>query len=575
MSDLYRLALALRSADDAALSILVHERSLSLSEFKDFFDLAQAVLTPKSQALLISSLSNSEIGSLRSLLAQEKVSKEQVSFLASDLMIWSSKEPVVFDWLTERLKENPRTASLRIVTEQQRAPNQESIDRDCGIHAFEAMQAVTELIFSLDQHFVREVAKGSMGLPDVKRLSSHLGKSKEYVKAILELAKVSGVVAISEKRFHPTELADSWIGSDPKTRWIMLVGAWLAILGASGARELALQHSQDTTKSLNELVGTSFPLVNASAQSRMGRVAELADAIGLSVNGFAASWLASALAGKISIAAKGLEQKIPAQQGRIIVQADLTIIAPGPLSSAIEIELRKFTDTENIGLATGYRISPLSLSCGLEEGLTEKQIRSLLEKLSGTQIPQPVDYLISETASRFGRLKISAGKTGSILVSTDELLATQILMDSKLKSFGLRKSDRAIVSILDPESFYHALRENGYLAVRVDEEGKLIAPSSIHKNSSHAAMFLEQLSRLRQQDLEIADRAPESDVDRKIHLALASKSILLVEINVNGKIMNFVLEPIGLANGRLRARDRKADIERTLPVSAITSIVIG
>jgi hypothetical protein len=56
---------------------------------------------------------------------------------------------------------------------------------------------------------------------------------------------------------------------------------------------------------------------------------------------------------------------------------------------------------------------------------------------------------------------------------------------------------------------------------------------------------------------------------------LASKSLLLVEINANGKVMNFVLEPIGLANGRLRARDRKADIERTLPVSAITSIVIG
>jgi hypothetical protein len=56
VSDLYRLALALRSAEDSALSILVHERSLSLSEFKDFFDLAQAVLTPKSQALLISSI---------------------------------------------------------------------------------------------------------------------------------------------------------------------------------------------------------------------------------------------------------------------------------------------------------------------------------------------------------------------------------------------------------------------------------------------------------------------------------------------------------------------------------------
>jgi hypothetical protein len=88
-------------------------------------------------------------------------------------------------------------------------------------------------------------------------------------------------------------------------------------------------------------------------------------------------------------------------------------------------------------------------------------------------------------------------------------------------------------------------------------------------------MFQDQLIRLRKQDIEISDQAPESDVDRKIQLALASKSILLVEINANGKMMNFVLEPIGLANGRLRARDRKADIERTLPVSAITSIVIG
>jgi hypothetical protein len=414
-----------------------------------------------------------------------------------------------------------------------------------------------------------------MGLPDVKRLSSHLGKSKEYVKAILELAKVSGVVAISEKRFHPTDLADNWISSDSKSRWQILVNAWLAIVGASGSKELALQLSQNPTKSLNELVGSSFPLVNSSAHSRIGRVTELADAIGLSVKGFAASWLSSVLAGKVAVATKALEQRLPAQQERIIVQADLSIIAPGPLASSIEIELRKFTDTENIGLATGYRISPLSISCGLEEGLTEKQIRALLEKLSAAALPQPVDYLISETASRFGRLKISANNTGSILISTDELLATQILMDSKLKAYGLRKSEGAIVSMLDPETLYHALRENGYLAIRVDKAGKVIAPSAIHKNSSHAAMFQDQLIRLRKQDLEIADQAPESDVDRKIQLALASKSILLVEINANGKVMNFVLEPIGLANGRLRARDRKADIERTLPVSAITSIVIG
>jgi hypothetical protein len=86
---------------------------------------------------------------------------------------------------------------------------------------------------------------------------------------------------------------------------------------------------------------------------------------------------------------------------------------------------------------------------------------------------------------------------------------------------------------------------------------------------------LEQIERLRAQDVEMADAAPASDMERKILLALKTKSSLQVQINANGKIIDYLLEPIGIANGRLRARDRKADIERTLPVSAITSILIG
>jgi hypothetical protein len=87
--------------------------------------------------------------------------------------------------------------------------------------------------------------------------------------------------------------------------------------------------------------------------------------------------------------------------------------------------------------------------------LTEKQIRSLLEKLSGSKIAQPVDYLLTETAERFGRLKISQREFGSLLVSSDELLGKQILMDSKLKLLGLKKIDNQIISPLLPEYLYH------------------------------------------------------------------------------------------------------------------------
>ncbi|CAB4631337.1 unannotated protein [freshwater metagenome] len=575
MSDLYRLATALRAADDGTLGLVVHERGLSLAEYKDFFDLANALLAPKSQALIVAGITNQMLASLRALVAEEKTTKEQLIQLAKEFLVWSAAEPGIYDWVKDRLSESSRTAALAIVTDNDTTTDQNSIDLDCGIHAFEAMQAITELIFDFDQHLVREVAKGAIGLPDVKRASAHLGKSKEYVKSIFELAKVSGLVSASEKRFQPTALADSWIAASPKARWIILCEAWSSLLGAAGAKELLTRLSQGPSRTLSELIQTSFPFATAAPASRINRLAEMADQLGLSSGGFAASWLPDVLSNKLAAAAKDLESRLPAQQERIIIQADLSIITPGPLASGVEVQLRKFADTENIGLASSYRISPLSISCGLEEGMTENQMRLLLQKLNGAGLPQPVDYLIRETAERFGRLKISSHERGSLLISSDELLAKQITMDSKLKSLMLEATPEGVVSPIDSQSLYHALRENGYLAVLVDERGKVIAPSSVHKSSNEAAVFLQQIERLRAQDVEMADSSPASDMERKILLALKTKSTLQVEISANGKLMKFLLEPIGIANGRLRARDRKADIERTLPVSAITSILIG
>ena len=575
MSDLYRLATALRSAPDATLGLVVHERGLYLGDYKDFFDLANALLTPKSQALTVAGITNQMLGSLRSLVASEKVSKEQVNLLGRELLVWSADEPSVYDWLKDRLNESPRTASLSVVSNEAIDMDQSAIDLDCGIHAFEAMQAVTELIFDLDQHLVREVAKGALGLPDVKRASAHLGKSKEYVKTIFELAKVAGLISASERRFQPTALADSWMSASPKARWLMLCEAWTSMLGPAGLKEVSTQLAQHKSKKLRDLIQISFPFASLAPASRINRLAEMADQIGLTSAGSPASWLADVLANKLPAASKALESRLPAQQERIIVQADLSIITPGPLASSLEVQLRKFADTENIGLASSYRISPLSISCGLEEGMTENQIRLLLQKLNGSSLPQPVDYLIRETAERFGRLKISALEKGSLLISSDELLAKQITMDSKLKPLLLEQRTSGIYSPLDAQSLYHALRENGYLAVLIDDKGKVIAPSSVHKSTNEAAAFLKQVERLRAQDIEMADAAPASDMERKILLALKTKSTLQVQINANGKIMDFLLEPIGIANGRLRARDRKADIERTLPVSAITSILIG
>jgi len=63
---------------------------------------------------------------------------------------------------------------------------------------------------------------------------------------------------------------------------------------------------------------------------------------------------------------------------------------------------------------------------------------------------------------------------------------------------------------------------------------------------------------------------------RQIQLALKNKANLRVAyLGKDGVEYEFLLEPVGVANGRLRARDRKADLERTLPLANIIRIELA
>ena len=58
---------------------------------------------------------------------------------------------------------------------------------------------------------------------------------------------------------------------------------------------------------------------------------------------------------------------------------------------------------------------------------------------------------------------------------------------------------------------------------------------------------------------------------RQLELAIRNKLTVTVTVRLpDGHEADYLLEPAALAGGRLRARDRRADIERTLPLSSIT-----
>ena len=60
---------------------------------------------------------------------------------------------------------------------------------------------------------------------------------------------------------------------------------------------------------------------------------------------------------------------------------------------------------------------------------------------------------------------------------------------------------------------------------------------------------------------------------RQLEPAVKTKTAVFVNVRLpDGSEVEYHLEPAALANGRLRARDRRADIERTLPLSSITAV---
>ena len=60
---------------------------------------------------------------------------------------------------------------------------------------------------------------------------------------------------------------------------------------------------------------------------------------------------------------------------------------------------------------------------------------------------------------------------------------------------------------------------------------------------------------------------------RQIQLAIRNKALLGLKVKVaDGSLAEFELMPSGIANGRVRGKDRKAQIERTLPLTSIVSI---
>jgi hypothetical protein len=81
------------------------------------------------------------------------------------------------------------------------------------------------------------------------------------------------------------------------------------------------------------------------------------------------------------------------------------------------------------------------------------------------------------------------------------------------------------------------------------------------------------ISRLREVEGDTSGGTDVAWIARQLDAAIRAKQTVTITVEVpRSGPMDFVLEPTGVSGGRLRGRDKKADIERTLPLSSIIAL---
>jgi hypothetical protein len=175
----------------------------------------------------------------------------------------------------------------------------------------------------------------------------------------------------------------------------------------------------------------------------------------------------------LTAAADALAAVLPAPVDHVLLQADLTAVAPGPLEPGLARDLALMADVESRGGATVYRFTPASVRRALDAGRTGDDMLSGLTAWSRTPVPQPLEYLVTDTARRHGRVRV--GAAGSYIRCDDEAALSEVLADKRASTLRLRRLAPTVVAAqASPDTVLSVLRSMGLAPAAESPDGALL-----------------------------------------------------------------------------------------------------
>jgi Helicase conserved C-terminal domain len=296
-----------------------------------------------------------------------------------------------------------------------------------------------------------------------------------------------------------------------------------------------------------------------------------------------------------------------------IFQADLTIVVTGTPAADLAALLDGSADRESRGGAATWRFSADSVRRALDAGHTGETLTAALRAVAvAGQLPQPLEYLITDAARRHGGIRVRA--VGCVLRADDSALLAELVGARSLRSLQLTElAPNVLGSALDAAATLRALRAAGYAPVGEAADGHPLVERIVKRRASARATVIPIQSRRRPPSLaDPYDRAdalmstpvPEAPkqpalrlvssptaastatlVDRYAsHLTAPERQLLCATIDAgrpvtitytsgSGEVSERVIEPIELTGGVLVAWCQLRDDERKFALARIGSVV--
>jgi len=502
------------------------------------------------------------------------------------------------------------------------------VERTAGQHALATVMGVTAIAEAWSGADAPGVLrKGGLGVRDLTACARMLNVDASTAALWIETAHAAGLVARdgeAEERWRPTTAYDHWHDAPLGEQWVTLARAWWrssrapALVGAdaNALSEEVERRGQPLLREqviavLADLEPGEAPLdadavvhavdVRAPRQaspqraSHMRAIVAECEILGFTGAGALAEMGRSA-AGDSADAVALAGAAMPQPLDHVLLQADLTAIAPGPLMPEIARELRLMADVESTGGAIVHRFHADSIRRALDAGRDADAMLDFLGRVSRTPVPQPLAYLIEDAGRRHGTVRV--GIATAYIRCDDETSLAVLLADPRAVELGCVRVSPTVVTVSGRiEDAVAVLRDLGLHPVAETPDGAVAQPPRQRARAPRAAMSAALTRRDATPALVKAavmtlrgDRRSAGDVhdggglhgDTVLDPMPATETVAVLRRAIAGSLTvrlgygegEGLVDPLRLQAGMLTAVDRVTGEVRTFAVSRIVAAEI-